>query len=481
MHAQRDWDPRVASDPKQPVEGENVVIESIARYLLLAGVAVFVSACAFSNEGAVEFRRAEPYRPNNAAASLKVGASTTSPAAPVYPVPLLRKDISSGELQARIDVKDKVSIRLRDGFLRNCNERMLSPLRGFNKNCEIAILFKAFELGAGQDFNFKPGAEKDARVVYFSNDVQPGQFFNLHNLPVYGPLEYEGRPLGIDIWIIEIDAEDHQSAALLRKLATIGATAHAPAAPVLAVLDQLGSALLASGTDDVEFRYTMVLDPSGGYSGTAYSSAEAGDYVFVREDHRESTTDWHNLQLDHNTGRIWKRTQTGALELYRDNTYLTVQVLRNAGSVDVALAQNTYGEFRAALEKEATTKVAALEPVFTELQKIATRRVYIRNFNRAQQLYERMLERTVASDTRPLAKQDAFDFHRLLQDSINKADGDLVADQVEVLLSKLRTLAMVSTADEMKAFENSKEGFGKITFDQFVKLVVDGPAARQGK
>ena len=44
-------------------------------------------------------------------------------------------------------------------------------------------------MGEGADFKFEPGAERDARIVYFSPDVEPGQHFNLHNMPVYGPIE----------------------------------------------------------------------------------------------------------------------------------------------------------------------------------------------------------------------------------------------------------------------------------------------------
>lgn len=465
------------------------IVEIVRRVLIVPAI-VSLTACAFSNEGAVDFRRADPFRSSDGHDHLRKArkerqnitatkSAASSEQLPVHPVPLLHKDLPSGELQARIEPKDKISIRLRDGFLRNCNERRPSVMRGLKKNCEIAILLKTFEFTAGQDFNFKPGAEKDARLVYFSKDVQPGQFFNLHNLPVYGPIEYTGRPIGIDIWVLEIDAEDQQAVALLRTLASIGAKAYAPAAPVLAVLDQLGSALLSSGTDDVEFRYTMVLDPAGGYNGTVYSAAEAGDYVFIREDRRDTITDWRRLQLDHNTGRVWKHGEDGRLSHYNENTYLTVQVLRNAGSEDISLAQNTYGEFRAAIDKDATDKVANLKGFTEELQKLATKRVQIRNFNRAQKLYESMIARSDTSDTLALAKQDAYDLYQLLKSSAGKEDGDLARDQVSSLLSKLRALAKVDAETEIASFSNTENGFGKLEFKDFVSLVVDGPRARK--
>jgi hypothetical protein len=130
---------------------------------------------------------------------------------------------------------------------------------------------------------------------------------------------------------METDAEDEQAFALLKSLASAGAQAFAPAAPVLGVLDRLGASLLSSGTDDIEFRYSFVLDPSGGYKGTVYATTEAGDYVFMRTENREADVDWSKLFLDHITGRVWV-VRGDVKELYRENTYLTVQVLRNAGS-----------------------------------------------------------------------------------------------------------------------------------------------------
>lgn len=432
-----------------------------------AAIAVFgplcLAACAFSNEGAVDFRRAQPYDAASASKGLQSAAQ-----GPLTPALLVAKDIPSGSANSRIDKKDKVSIRLRDGFLQGCNERLRNPMRQFKKNCEVAILFKAFEFASGEDFNFKPGAEKDARLVYFSKDVQPGQFFNFHNLPVYGPLEYTGKPIGIDIWVLEIDSEDRQAAAVLRTLASIGAKAYAPAAPVLPVLDQLGSALLSSGTDDVELRYTMVLDPGSSYGGAAYSTTEAGDYVFIREGDRSNATDWPALRLDHNTGRVWRQSGDGGTTLYRDNTYLTVQVLRNAGSEDVTLAQNTYGDFRAAIETEATERVTALKTFTDELENLARKRVHIRNFTRVQALYERMVARPATEAV--AAKQDAFDLFVRLQDAIKAGnDADLAPDQVDAMLAKLRSMTTAATQAEIAHF--TRDGFQKLSFDAFLALI----------
>jgi len=95
-----------------------------------------------------------------------------------------------------------------------------------------------------------------------SNDVEEGQFLNLTNMPIYGPITYNGYPIGIVISVIEIDANSAQISALLGTLASAGAMAYPPAAPVLPLLDSLGQSLLSSGTDDIEFRFTFALDAS---------------------------------------------------------------------------------------------------------------------------------------------------------------------------------------------------------------------------
>jgi hypothetical protein len=473
---------RELNDPVQ-YQSEKIMKQTCCRSLLYTFemlIPILLIGCAFSNEGAIDFRKAQtlvvPGQPKTAPSSGQAEY-----------VLLLRKDITSDDENARIEKLDKISIRLRDGFLHDCNESPIgNPFRRFNRNCEIAILFKAFELTEGQDFNFKPGAEREARLVYFSHDVQPGQFFNFHNLPIYGPLGYNGRPIGIDIFIIEIDVEDQQAFALLKSLASIGAKAYPPAAPVLGVLDQLGSALLSSGTDDIGFRYSMVLDPSGGYGGVASSTAEAGDYVFIRQEYRSRSTDWSALLMDYNTGRVWKKGQNGSpVELYKDNTYLTVQVLKNAGSDDVILAQNTYGDFRAALERETNARAEDLRQALeTELGKLVTRRVQIKSFDYAQKSYESMITRAKKSDTnsKALAKQDAFDLYQMLKDAIIKLnnpspdvqkESNLSADQVDALLRKLRAQATVGTESDLKKFTNALDGFPTMSFDEFVQWVVD--------
>lgn len=438
-----------------------------------------------SNEGGVDYRKAQAVTPKDLE-KFHVDAQRTD-AIPQLLSPLQRKDVELKTAEATIIKLDKVSIRLRDGYLRDCNESWRNPLRKFAKNCEIGILFRAFELGEGQDFNFKPGAERDARLVYFSHDVQPGQFFNLHNMPVYGPIAYQGRPLGIDVFIIEIDAEHQQAFALLKALGSAGAKAFAPASPVLSVLDSLGASLLSSGTDDIEFRYSFVLDPGGGYKGTLYATAEAGDYVLIRTEDRSQQIEWNNLFLDHNTGRVWVN-RGNRMELFRDQTYLTVQVLRNAGSENVSLAQNTYGEFRDALERDSTDKATKLEEgLMKSLGELAEKRVQIRAFNAAQKKFEQMQGACGGSDEAAW-KREAFDLLEQVKESVTilakcesekpkPCRSDLSGEQVDYLLRRMRERPDVKDEVDLKKF--TREGFPALQFDDFARMMCP-PSKKKG-
>ena len=462
------------------------------------------TACAVSDEGAVDYRKAELTSTEQRKIAVEDAIESPPSNGLVLPVQLVRKDIVQQD--SEIDVDQKVSIRLRDGLIHDCSELFLkrNPIRKFDKNCEIAIVFKAFELDKENDFDFSPGSANDGRLVYYSGDVAPGQFLNLHNMPVYGPINYEGKPLGIDIHVIEVDAEDEQIKALLSSLASVGAKAYPPAQPVLAILDNLGEALLQGGTDDIEFRYSMVLDPSGGYKGLAYATAEAGNYVFVREQTRTVDTPWENYLLDENTGRLHHKNDNS---LVRDKSYLTVQILRNAGGESVILDQNLYGPFREALDKDQSERIAAMKKSLNPtLEALALDRLNERNFSKARTWLEvirgsiqNRANRTTETNGQvdPAVIATAAKLHGLIQRSVNEivgesADGqpsceaiaaatdeddptesDLSPRQVDILLEKLGVLAEVRQEAGFTLFSCSSEGgFANMSLDVFLTQVL---------
>lgn len=228
-----------------------------------------------------------------------------------------------------------------------------------NTQGEIAIVVKVFEMTSENDFDFKGGSSLDGRLVYYSDDVRKQQFLNFSQMPIYGPITYKGQPLAIVIHILELDSSKAQAKKLMKPLAELGQKAFAPGEPILKILDMLGGALLSGNetTDDVEFRYYMVLSPGeGGHADLSHGYLEAGNYVFIREEDRQKDTEWEKITLNQNEGRLkWENSQSSSIaganlnretDYYKDNTYLVVQINKGFDGVELDLKQNTYRVFR---------------------------------------------------------------------------------------------------------------------------------------
>ena len=347
-----------------------------------------LGACAFSNTGAVDYRRAEVLsdaerieRSDAARKSLsdKTKDKQRVDPDPILPVPLAWKNWAPSGTDNSIEKNQSITIRLTQGYTRHCTEGALNQLFGgnfnstlkFKKNCDVAVVVSAFEMGNGKDFDFSPDGVKKGRLVYFSSDAEQKQFLNFNNMPIYGPITYNGGPIGLDIHIMEVDADSKQMQAILGTLASFGKTAYPPAAPVLSVLDSLGKSLLEGAQDDTDFRYTMVFDPRGGRP-SPYAVLEAGAYAFVREENREADTPWFKLRYDENTGRLYYRdpapNATQEQRLYRENTYLTLNIIKGLEAKGLDLQQNTFGAFRAKLDEIDEARAQRFGEVGVELQ-----------------------------------------------------------------------------------------------------------------
>ena len=182
------------------------------------------------------------------------------------------------------------------------NGRTVSRTRG-----EIAVLASAFELGKGKKIEFykSVAGNEAARVVYFDADVrQTGQFLNMSNLPLYGPITYNGGPLFFRIFVLEIDADENDvSSSLLSELARLGRVAYPPASPVLSVLQSMGQVFSDRSSDDLEFKYDMSFDGEDALT-TSNAHLLHGNYVFIRNDDRFGEIPWYEFTLNHRTGRL---------------------------------------------------------------------------------------------------------------------------------------------------------------------------------
>lgn len=227
-------------------------------------------------------------------------------------------------------------------------------------NAEIVIIANVCEQGkSGCSMAFGPKSDKKGRVIFYSNGVKALQYLNFSFLPVYGPIEYEGGPLVIQISIIELDDPSDQQKAMLKSLASAGQQMYPPASNVLTVLDSVGSAILSNSADDILFRYSMTLVPDSNSNNYQSPIVAEGNYAFVRKNTSKGPLEqeiFDKLMFDNLSGRLVeecsdkeniktiKQNQDGSssehdyipctLDLttgrmfkdYRSNTYLTFQI-----------------------------------------------------------------------------------------------------------------------------------------------------------
>jgi len=273
---------------------------------------------------------------------------------------------------------------------------------------EIAILANAFEFDGKNDtpatsrfYDFpeitgpaknaagqNTAAQEGLKLIYFSPDVYNRQPLNFSSLPIVPPSKYNGRPIGIQIVILELDRMSAPLKSLLQRLADIGQASNiAKAIPGVGdtALD-LGRSLLDgnSNKDDILFEYRMVLNPknfsstSKDASGKINASAtfQPGRHVIRRIETRNVQMPWAKLRLDHNTSRLFREADSGFIE-HREDTYLVVNIQKHlAGTPEAQYAFRTLANLNADLEEAVKTDgSASLKAITDSIDKrvIATR------------------------------------------------------------------------------------------------------------
>lgn len=356
-------------------------IGMLRKFVTVAISAAALGGCATIDTGYIDYRRAED--PANVADQISGYDGTCAPSKadpkvvnticyPLLGSKLFRKNTSS---KIGIQEQDVYSVRLDHGHMRYVSEFPLRPGRvldgknPFRAQAEIVVLARAFEFGpvAKADLNAlvtstepQAAAESrptgvpadeafvdvttdslnDARVIYYSPDVENGQSLNFSNIPILGPVRYGGRPVGIQIIVLELDRVSEEMQGLLSSLASLGQTAGAiPTGGASDILLGLGKTLLESNQDDVVFEYRFVLDPS--HEVNSYNSApfEEGRYVLRRLQTRKAAHVWRDIQLDHNTGQLFllPEGENNEAKLYTDETYFTVNIINHGASAKEAV------------------------------------------------------------------------------------------------------------------------------------------------
>lgn len=308
------------------------------RIAMLALIVALLGGCAISNEGSTDYRYIKRSNHSELANCQGNCASNDQIISNI-------KYIKPRETtQHVIKPKDALVVSLKQIFIKDFIETNTPVrwVRGEKVNGEIAIIVNAFEVGKGESINFGPDGKKNARVVFYSDDVWKGQFLNLSNLStIYGPLTYDGGPFVLDMYVIEMDTPGPQLRQLLSNLAAIGSTFYPPASPIAGPLAQLAGTLIKDDQDDRAYHYTAEFKPiTGGDPDLNSGFLLTGDYVFIREGDRNVTTNWGELDFDERTGRlVFNGNRFGKSHCvkatnkdypadcyYRENSYVVVEI-----------------------------------------------------------------------------------------------------------------------------------------------------------
>jgi hypothetical protein len=203
---------------------------------------------------------------------------------------------------------------------------------------EISLVANAGESSNTKSNIINPeDAHSKGRIIYYNDDIrESGQLINAINLPIYGPTRYGGKNVIFDLWMLELDnTENEKNKALLGTLAQIGSKAYPPSAPILGVLNTLGSAFLSGNQDDVEARFQMRFDvPAPANSNISRLQLAEGYYAFVREESRDVNPEWDKFTVNEAAGELCKSNDGKKCitqnTTYRDRTWFLIRIARES-------------------------------------------------------------------------------------------------------------------------------------------------------
>jgi len=376
-------------------------------------------------------------------------------------------------LLKKYEATGSAAIRPGEVFAINLSVAGVGKLMEFGKKNEIAIVARVSERGAdGGGFKFGSDAAESGRLIYFSDDVHENQKHSLSYIPMYGPVTYNGNPIDMQLYVIEMDEDIKQLKPLLHTLAKAGKNLYPPASPLLGLLDNLGSALLGAARNDMMFQYSFSLWPKSsdkpGYQHKFYPVLEAGHYVFMREANRKSTMDkpFKNLYLDAGDAelkRIVLKDGEKILERFKDDIYLVLHIKQVARSLSLDDENELYQTFAAFKQAEAKSKKKYVDQIVDDLQELGQEFSRSVKINAMYGLVESIDSASKAEASE--AKKDAVILLSDLGDQIRKREACLQASPASPctgVLAKRQIediLAMLRVNDAFAAFVS------KLTYD----------------
>lgn len=209
---------------------------------------------------------------------------------------------------------------------------------------QAAIVANAFQMcsdaSCNDGFNFKPDADNDGRVVYFSNDIKKSQrSLSFGTLPMFGPFEYNGNPVGISLHVVKLANDQSASLApMLTALSSIGLQSGLPT-EVSSVLNTMGSNLL-KGFEVRLLRYDTLLMQGGSANDRSLGISRFvyGDYIVIRTEERSQEINFGDLRYDPATARLYRDVACTPAHEVSDVTYGVIQVLRGNRSAYIKAA-----------------------------------------------------------------------------------------------------------------------------------------------
>lgn len=293
---------------------------------------------------------------------------------------------------------------------------------------EIVILANVFEYsdtpGTGGRFYEFPEIDTrasstantaaDLKVIYFTPDAYLYQPLNFSALTITPPTRYHGRPIGIQIVVLELDRVPGPLRSLLGTLADLAMPASAvtglPGAEK--VMLDLGKSLLDGkvNQDDVMFDFRMVLSPHAPLMKNDQATFQPGRHVLIRQQDRRIPVPWSDLRLDHNSQKLVTANNHSKLgcrtndpcEFTRDS-YLVVNVVKHNPSTQLAYYQHrTMAELNAALQ--AADDVGPLSPLDSVTANLQQRLANVRS-----NAWSRSVQEEWSASVGALAR---FDDHR---------------------------------------------------------------------
>ena len=123
------------------------------------------------------------------------------------------------------------------------------------------------------------------RVLFKEGHQAAGYLLNQRDRLLFGPIIYNGHPIRVRVFVVELDREENEIASqILRRAVQVAATAYPAVGPVGGAAVSIGDLFLALNEDDRELVYDFTLYPSTHSHGPYLRT---GHYALIKTENRK--------------------------------------------------------------------------------------------------------------------------------------------------------------------------------------------------